>query len=158
MKLIKDENFDVEEEKYWYTATDGRKVCVIGNETPLEAYNRMYPEDTRPKDDSGTPIDEEFDSDDSELMKEVQEELSKMPQLSEEQKRVRETERKQKNFMYDIIDNPEKYFTKKQLEDIKYYAYMCDIDYDKFLEKTAFKVSWGLSPKKAIKLVKIENY
>lgn len=57
-------NEDIEQEDgYWYTAKDGRKVFVNNNESPLEAYNRMYPENrlTRYNDDS-----EPFDEDDNE--------------------------------------------------------------------------------------------
>ena len=146
------------EEGYWYTAKDGRKVFVRQNETPLEAYNRMYPEDTRPKDDSGSPIDEEFDSEDNEeLIKEAVEEAKKY-KMTEDELRVKKTESTITTKFHSIKNNLNSYFTTRQLNKIKRDAFIHDIDYEKYLDKIIFKMALGIDVKSAIRLVFSDFY
>lgn len=144
---------------YWYTAKDGKKVHVEENETPLEAYNRTYPDgiqrnyikdkkfynengEVNPVNDAGEPIDEVFDAD---------YDVFEESKLSEEEQRVVTTQNIINEKLSKILDNPSDYFSKNEIEKIKHDAFFHGVDYELYLKKVAFKMATGVSKRAAIK-------
>ena len=127
---------------YWYTADDGKKVHVLDGESPIEAYQRMYPYSIKEFDDEPITM-EEYD------------EIKAAGGLDAQKYKPKEslteqTERLTLKKRNDIINNPDKYFSKKQLTEIKNLARMSDVTYKYYLNKVAFKIAFGMSARQAI--------